>query len=300
MRNSFINQLTHEAQNNKKIFLLCADLGYSVLESFRDKFQDRFINVGVSEQNMVGIAAGLSMEGYNVFIYSLGNFPTLRALEQIRYDVAYPERNVKIISVGAGFAYGPLGVSHHATEDISIMRSIPNILTCSPCDPHESMNIASLLCKHDGPAYIRLNKNGEEKITSLNERLKIGDINQIINGNQTAIFATGAIISSVLTDARSKNVSVYSFPFINNIDDKKLIKIINKYQHIITIEENQLNGGFGSMILEKTNDFKNKSLIDKKLKIERVGINNEFLDYSGDQQYLRSRANLIITDLLQT
>jgi len=298
MRNTFINQLTHEAQNNKNIFLLCADLGYSVLETFRDKFHDRFINVGVSEQNMVGIAAGLSMEGYNVFIYSLGNFPTLRALEQIRYDIAYPKRNVKIITVGAGFAYGPLGVSHHATEDISIMRSIPNILTCSPCDPQESLHIASLLCNYDGPAYIRLNKNGEEIITSPNKKLKIGDITQIVNGNKTAIFATGAITSTVLTTARNKKVSVYSFPFINNIDDKKLIKIINKYRNIITIEENQLNGGFGSMILEKTNEYKNKRLINEKLKIERIGIKNEFLDYSGDQQYLRSRANLTITDLL--
>ena len=132
MRNSFINQLTKEAKDNKKIFLLCGDLGYSVLEEFRDKYTDRFINIGVAEQNMIGIASGLAMEGYNVFVYSLANFPSLRALEQIRYDIAYPKRNVKIISVGSGFAYGPLGVSHHATEDISIMRAIPNILTCSP------------------------------------------------------------------------------------------------------------------------------------------------------------------------
>jgi len=298
MRNSFINQLTKEAEDNKKIFLLCGDLGYSVLEEFRDKYTDRFINIGVAEQNMIGIASGLAMDGYNVFVYSLANFPTLRALEQIRYDIAYPKRNVKIISIGSGFAYGPLGVSHHATEDISIMRAIPNILTCSPCDPNETKTLASLLSRYDGPAYIRINKNGEPIITSSNKPFKIGHISKLLSGERAAIFGTGAIIGSALHDAKKMNYSVYSFPFLNSINDKNLIQIINKYEKIITIEENQLCGGFGSMILEKINDYKNNKLIRSDITINRVGIEDQFITFSGTQDYLREKANLTIKHLL--
>ena len=121
MRNSFIKTLMEQARQDERIFLLCGDLGYSVLEPFAEAFPDRFINVGIAEQNMVGLAAGLSLEGYTVFCYSIGNFPTLRAMEQIRYDVAYHDANVKIIAVGGGYAYGPLSTSHHTTEELGML-----------------------------------------------------------------------------------------------------------------------------------------------------------------------------------
>ena len=136
MRTAFIEQLIKEAESNKKIFLLVGDLGYSVVEPFAEKYPDRFLNVGIAEQNMTGVAAGLAMEGYNVFTYSIGNFPTLRCMEQIRYDVCYHNLSVKIVAVGAGYAYGSLGASHHTTEDVAMMRSIPNMEIISPCDPN--------------------------------------------------------------------------------------------------------------------------------------------------------------------
>ena len=138
MRTAFIKQLIEEAKTNDKIFLLIGDLGYNVVTPFAEAYPDRFINVGICEQNMVGIASGLAMNGYNVYLYSIGNFPTLRCIEQIRNDVCYYNGNVKVVSVGAGFAYGSSGVSHHATEDIGMMRTLPNMVICSPSDPSEA------------------------------------------------------------------------------------------------------------------------------------------------------------------
>lgn len=131
MRTAFIKQLVEEAGTNDKIFLIVGDLGYSVVETFAEKYPERFLNAGIAEQNMVGVAAGLAMAGYNVYVYSIGNFPTLRCMEQIRYDIAYHKLNVKIVSVGAGYAYGSLGSSHHATEELGMMRTIPNMVVCS-------------------------------------------------------------------------------------------------------------------------------------------------------------------------
>ena len=161
MRTAFINQLTEEAKNNDKIFLIVGDLGFSVVEEFADLFPDRFLNAGIAEQNMIGVAAGLAKEGYNVYVYSIGNFPTLRCMEQIRYDVAYHNLSVKIVSVGAGYAYGSLGASHHATEELGMMRVIPNMVVCSPGDPVEAKAITTLSANYDGPMYLRLGKAGE-------------------------------------------------------------------------------------------------------------------------------------------
>ena len=138
MRTAFINQLMEEARKDRSIFLLTGDLGFSVLEPFAKEFPERFVNVGIAEQNMAGIAAGLALDGWNVFTYSIANFPTLRSLEQIRYDICYHDLNVTVVSVGAGYAYGALGASHHATEDIAIMRAIPNMVVASPGDPIEA------------------------------------------------------------------------------------------------------------------------------------------------------------------
>ena len=156
MRTAFIKQLVEEAAINDKIFLIVGDLGYSVVEMFAEKYPERFLNAGIAEQNMIGVAAGLAKEGYNVYVYSIGNFPTLRCMEQIRYDVAYHNLNVKIVSVGAGYAYGSLGASHHATEELGMMRTIPNMVICSPGDPVEAQVISTVSANYEGPMYLRL------------------------------------------------------------------------------------------------------------------------------------------------
>src|SRR5882672_9499131 len=175
MRTAFIKRLIVEARTDARVFLITGDLGFSVLEPFANEFPDRFLNVGVAEQNMTGIAAGLAMEGYTVFTYSIANFPTLRCIEQIRYDVCYHNLNVKIVSVGGGYAYASLGASHHATEEIGMLRTIPRLTVCAPGDPLEAKVITTLLVKEKGPAYIRLGKAGEPVVHSSINNLKIGD-----------------------------------------------------------------------------------------------------------------------------
>ena len=147
MRTAFISQLIVEAKANENIFLLVGDLGFSVVEPFADLFPDRYLNVGIAEQNMAGIAAGLAIEGYCVYIYSIGNFPTLRCMEQIRYDICYHNLNVKIVAVGGGYAYGPLGASHHATEEIGMIRTLPNMIVCAPGDPIETKAITKIFAE---------------------------------------------------------------------------------------------------------------------------------------------------------
>lgn len=299
MRNSFINSLILNARINNKIFLLCGDIGYSVLEPFANEFPERFINVGISEQNLISVASGLAIEGYNVFVYSIGNFSTLRPLEQIRYNVAYHNLNVKLVAVGAGYAYGPLGASHHMTEDISILRSIPNILLTAPADPYEAVALANFLSDYSGPAYIRLNKAGEKNLHNSEFKLALGDIKKIRSGTKIAVLAVGAINQAILEEIEvlDIDVSLYSFPFVNFIDKSRLLKILHDYSIIVTAEENQLNGGFGSSILEAINDFFELNLLNNNPKIYRLGINNEFQSCAGTQDYFRGLSNINLKSL---
>ena len=233
MRTTFINQLVEEARKNDKIFLLVGDLGYNVVEPFADEFPDRYINVGICEQNMAGIAGGLAMNGWIVYCYSIGNFPTLRCIEQIRNDIVYYNSNVRIVSVGAGYAYGSQGVSHQATEDVAMLRSLPNMVVCSPSDPIETKMLVSLSVSYQGPMYIRLGKAGE-KIFHKDQisDYKIGDVLPIINNNsQTLVLTSGAILSRVMECVEEKALlyDVYTIPVVKPINEKMLC--ISFYYH---------------------------------------------------------------------
>ena len=295
MRTAFINQLIEEAKTSEKIFLLVGDLGYTVVEQFAELFPDRYLNVGIAEQNMAGVAAGLALEGYCVFIYSIGNFPTLRCMEQIRYDICYHNLNVKIIAVGGGYAYGPLGTSHHATEEIGMLRTIPNMVVCAPGDPAEARAVASFTVKHGGPCYIRIGKAGEPNVhkeTSLN--LSIGKIIEIKKGNSVAVFSTGSMLKYVCDFILDNNIdaSIYSFPFVKPINQEDLLKIFLSHEKIITIEEHQAQCGFGSAILEALNDLVEENKITKPPLIKRIAIPDVFHSVSGSQNFLRKLSKL--------
>ena len=298
MRNTFINSLCDLAVINKDIFLLCGDLGFSVLEPFAERFPDRFLNVGIAEQNMTQIAAGLAKEGYNVFTYSIGNFATLRCMEQLRYDVCYHEANVKVVAVGSGYAYGSQGASHHATEDIAMMRSIPGMKVCSPADPCESRALAHFAAKYTGPAYIRINKSGEPFLYDPEYIIDLvpGKFLPIRKGIGTLVLSTGAITQSILAELKdfALNYSLWSAPFIGDYIDKVMLDIAQEYEQIITVEEHQLNGGFGSSIIEWFSDAYAAGILDKMPKIIRIGIPNSFISFSGTQDYLRNRAGLTL------
>ena len=165
MRDSFVRTLTELAPRHPELLLLTGDLGFGVLNEFAARFRRQFLNVGIAEQNMSGLAAGLALEGHAVFTYSIGNFPTLRCLEQIRNDICYHGANVKIVCVGGGMSYGPVGMSHHATEDLAILRSLPGMLVLSPCDLWEAAEAARYLVTHRGPAYLRLDNSASPSTT---------------------------------------------------------------------------------------------------------------------------------------
>ena len=298
MRTSFINQLLEEAKKNENIFLVIGDLGYHVVEPFIEAIPNRFLNAGIAEQNMAGVAAGLAMTGYNVYIYSIGNFPTLRCLEQIRNDIAYHKANVKIVSVGAGYAYGSLGATHQPTEEIGALRAIPNMIVATPSDPVEARAIAKFSADYDGPMYIRLGKAGE-KVAHTEESLVVnaGDILPVMSkeGNKKAVLSGGASFAYAKEQIVEQGLAydLYSVPFVKPINREQLKTIVDNYQNgLITIEEHQASCGMGSAIVEQVNDMFANGEIKAYPSIKRIAIPDEFAPIVGTQSYLREYEGL--------
>lgn len=259
-------------------------------------FPDRFLNVGIAEQNMAGVAAGLAMTGYNVYIYSIGNFPTLRCLEQIRNDIAYHKANVKIVSVGAGYAYGALGATHQATEDIGAIRTIPNMIVATPGDPVEAKAIASISANYDGPMYIRLGKAGEKIVHNNKINLHIGDILPLKeNSNNTAVLCCGSILDIARQQIENENLpyDLYSIPFVKPINNSLLLNIIESHPSgLIVMEEHQASCGVGSAIIEQASDMYSQGILSNFPKIIRKAIKDEFVGVVGNQNYLRKITGL--------
>ncbi len=290
MRTAFIDQLMKEARKNDKIFLLVGDLGYNVVEPFAREFPNRFKNVGIAEQNMAGVAAGLAMSGFIVYFYSIGNFPTLRCIEQIRNDIAYHHANVKVVAVGGGYAYGDLGATHHATEALGMMRTIPNMVVCSPADPIEARALTTFSVDYDGPMYIQLGKAGEKTIHQEGLNLKLGDIpcykKEI--GAKKAVLISGSIAADVVEKSdHVKNIDIYTLPFVKPMDAGQLKEIAEKYDEITVVEEHQKSAGIGSAVVEQVNDLFAQGNLSVYPKIRRIGINDMFSEISGSQHYLR-------------
>lgn len=292
MRNTFVNTLIEIAQQDKDVVLLTGDLGYGVLNSFWEKFPEQFVNVGIAEQNMLGIAAGLALSGKKPYVYSIGNFPTLRAIEFIRNDVCYHNANVKIICVGGGFAYGSAGMSHHATEDIAIMRAIPNMIVSTPSDPLEVEILTKETYKIQSPCYIRLGKGGEKKLHKEINDYYFGKSIKIQEGKDIAIFSCGAITEEAIELCemlRNNNIipTLYSFPTVKPIDKEIIENIASTHKVIITLEEHNIVGGFGSSVAELMAEME-----DKRAKLIRLGLNDEFTSIVGTQKYLRDKYNI--------
>lgn len=295
MRKAFINQLVEEAEHNDKIFLLTGDLGFHALEPFIEAFPNRYLNCGINEQTMVGVATGLAKNGFNVYIYSIANFPSLRCIEQIRYDVAYPKMNVKIVSVGVGFAYSTLGASHQATEDMGMMRTIPNMVVCTPCDPTEATRITAISANYNGPMYMRLGKARENIVFEDYDDFNIGDIHTYREtDSDNALIVSGSITDYAVNWVKQNGIdtAIYSMPFIKPINNNHLKGLIRSHSNIVVLEEHQLSCGLGSAIIEQVNDMFVNGEIDSYPKIHRIGIHDLFLCISGTTQYLRGKAGL--------
>lgn len=299
MRNTFVNTLYDLTKENKDIYLITGDLGFGVLTEFWETYPQHFINAGICEQNMASVAAGMALEGKNVFTYSIGNFPTLRCIEQIRNDIAYHQANVTIVAVGAGFSYGALGMSHHATEDIAMMRALPEMTVFTPCDPIETEQVTKLAAALKGPCYIRLGRGGEKKLHSHPFCVEIGKAYILAEGKDTVIFTAGAIANEAMEAAemlKEQGIScgVYSFPTTKPIDEPLIIEIARKVDCIFTLEEHNVVGGFGSAVAEVITKKRTKaSLI-------RMGLQDTYSSMVGSQAYLRDYYGISAQKIRQT
>ena len=255
MRTETIDALTNYARNNSDVVLLTADLGYSVLERFSDELPNQYANVGVCEQAMVGIAAGMALSGKRVVLYSIANFPTLRCLEQIRNDVCYHNLPVVIISVGGGFSYGAQGYTHHGIEDLGIMSMLPNIAVSCPSDPIEAQALIVQLLERRRPAYLRLGRSGEPLIHSDDTTISYTQAIRMTSGSDVALLAMGPILGRAIKASENLKIkgvssSVYSFPSLVPLDLDGLSRIAKKHKAILTIEEHSVNGGFGMRVAD--------------------------------------------------
>ncbi len=297
MRTAFINTLIDLARTDKRIFLLVGDLGYSVVEPFRDEFPDRFINIGVAEQNMIGVATGLALSGKTVFVYSIANFPTLRCLEQIRNDTCYHKANVKIVAVGGGFVYGSAGMTHHATEDLAIMRALPNMTVIAPADPIEASLATKEIAQMASPCYLRLSKAGDPPIHTTIPDFKIGKAIIVRDGKDITLIAIGGIVHNAIQTAQQLTqqgieARVLSMHTLKPLDTAAILKVAQETHAIITIEEHSIMGGLGSAVAEVLAES------ESHIPFKRMGIKDSFYPKVGSQEYLRKLNGLSIDDII--
>jgi transketolase len=286
MRSRFFTGLLAAASEDPNIVLITGDLGFGVVEPFVEACPDQFVNAGVAEQNMTGLAAGIALAGGRVFTYSIANFPTLRCLEQIRNDIAYHGADVTVVAVGGGLAYGALGMSHHATEDLAVMRAIPGLAVAAPGDPVETDAVVADLLANGGPAYLRLGKAGERSVHSAPVRVERGESLELRSGGEVAIFTTGAILevaveAADLLEREGVRAGLRSFPWLDPLDIDAIQQAARHYEAIVTVEEHSIVGGLGSAVAEVLAEMPGAP------PLARVALPARFTSVVGDQNYLR-------------
>jgi transketolase len=290
MREAFIRELTQSAEHAGDIVLVTADLGFKVFDEYRARFPARFINVGVAEQNMIGVSAGLAARGRRVFAYSIGVFPTLRCLDQIRNLVAYHGLPVAIVSVGAGFGYGALGYSHHGLDDISATRGIASLRVYAPCDAEEAAMLTRAWLADPHPAYFRLER-APVAAGPQPPLAPFGGWRTMREGKDVALLATGSITEEALRVAdllasRDIHASVFAAHTIKPLDLDGLAGIARQHPRLAAIEEHMLCGGFTSAVAEALAD------LGLLVPLMRFGVREPLPDRVGGQAYLRAQHRL--------
>lgn len=299
MRDKFIYELTEIVKVDKNVILITGDLGFGVLDNFVKEFPAQFINAGVAEQNMTGIATGLALEGKTVFTYSICNFPTLRCLEQIRNDACYHQANVKIVAIGGGFCYGPLGISHHATEDLSIMRALPNITVVAPGDIVEAAAATRAVYNTSGTCYLRLGRGGGKRVHEGDINFKIGKAIQLFDGDDIALISTGGILGNAFKarerlDNIGLSVGLYSMHTLKPFDREIVEDIAERVKLIVTIEEHTLIGGLGGAVSEIL-----AQMSQPRARLQMVGLPGCFSSIVGDQEYLRKVYGMSVEGIVE-
>jgi transketolase len=291
MRNAFIRALTEVAEQDERIVFLTADLGYKLFDDFARRCPGRFLNVGVAEANMAGVASGLALEGKKPFIYSIVPFATLRCYEQIRNDIAYHEADVTVVGVGGGFSYGPNGPTHHALEDVGALRLIPNMTVLCPGDPFETEAAVRAVARGCGPTYLRLGRAGERNVHPGPLDLRLGKGLRLRDGGDVGIVACGSMLANAseaadLLAAEGVRCTLVSMPTVKPLDAALLQQLAADTGCIVTIEEHSLIGGLGSAVAEWLAER------DGAVRFRRFGAEDAFAHLCGEQAYHRRRNGL--------
>ncbi len=299
MRTVFIKALLKAAEMDERVWLVVGDLGFGVVEPFTQRFPERFVNVGVAEQNMMGVAAGIALSGKVVFTYSIANFPTLRCLEQVRNDVCYHKADVKIVAVGGGFAYGSLGMSHHATEDLAIMRALPNMTVIAPGDPVEAEAATYAVIDWAGPCYLRLGRAGEPTVHQEPVDFAIGKAITVREGEALTLIATGSMLYEAICVAeylqkQGLAVRVLSMHTLKPLDVEAVQAAARETRALVTLEEHSRLGGLGGAVAEVLAEFS-----DRGVRFMRIGLDSTFVSTAGSPGYLRKQFGLSTEDITQ-
>ncbi|WP_039753450.1 transketolase family protein [Chromobacterium haemolyticum] len=294
MRNAFSSSLLQLAESDKRVLLLTGDHGYALFDDFRSRCPQQYINAGIAEQNMIGMAAGLSKAGYIPVVYGLSSFVPIRVLEQIKLDLSHDNLHAIIIGDGAGFVYSHLGTSHQSTEDIAATRAIPNLNIYSPSDRHELTLCMEHAYKSKATTYLRIGKSDLGDVHHAPLSGTLASFFPVRNGTpgDISFIATGAMTKMALKIAESffPNATVWSAPKIKPLDVDQLVTICKSSNIIVTFEEHSTQGGLGSMIAEISTTY-------APIKILRVGVEDCFTKLCGSYSYLLQEQGLDITSI---
>jgi transketolase len=292
MRTAFIETLFELAKKDGRIVLIVGDLGFSVVESFMNQLPKQFVNAGVAEQNMTGMAAGMAITGKVVFTYSIANFPTLRCLEHIRNDICYHKANVKVVAIGGGFAYGALSATHHATEDLGIMRMLPEMVVVAPGDPVEARQATRAVYDYNGPCYLRLGKAGEPIVHNKSIEFQLGKAIQLRDGGDLTLISTGGLLQTAVQvaeqlAAKGIRTRVLSMHTLKPLDNNAVLDAARETGAIVTLEEHSVIGGLGSSVAEVLAEAGQVTVPFK-----RIGLPSSFSPHVGSQECLRAKHGL--------
>ena len=287
MRNAFSHALVEAARSDERVLLLTGDHGYALFDEFRRVCPGQYINAGVAEQNMVGVAAGLAKAGFRPVVYGLSSFIPIRVLEQIKLDICYEELPVILIGDGAGVVYSSLGSSHQSTEDIAALRAVPNLTILSPADAPEMSACMDLALNSDRPVYLRMGKADRGTFHESIPAIALGELCCLHAGTgELGFIATGSMVGTALELAKEwEDSSVWSAPSIKPLHPQGIINLCQQYQALIVLEEHSIYGGLGAAIAEISAEY-------APIWIKRIGIQDRFSQYCGSYPYLLEEHHL--------
>jgi transketolase len=287
VRTAFIKELFELAKQDERIVLIVGDLGFGVVTPFMEQLPRQFLNAGVAEQNMTGMAAGMALSGKIALTYSIANFPTLRCLEQVRNDVCYHNANVKVVSVGGGLTYGAMGATHHAVEDIAVMRALPGLVVVAPGDPVEARAATRAIIGYQGPCYLRLGKAGEPVVHPSAIEFQLGKAIRMREGKDATLISTGGILQNAVRAAEllakeGIETRLLSMHTVKPLDVAAVLAAARETEAIFTIEEHSILGGLGSAVAEVLAETDGV-----RVPFRRIGLPSAFSPHIGSQEYMQ-------------